>query len=103
MLLLLSRSICLPLGVQRLLRRFSLVLLLREHPREGSARCAVAALTGEAEESRPDEGTAAGEGGPQVQRHQRKVQKLGGVEDDSSYSANMLLGCVSISIHNSGS
>lgn len=91
-MLLFSRSICLPLGVQRLLRRFSLGLLLREHPREGSARCAVAALTGEAEESRPDERAAAGEGGPQVQRHQRKVEKLGGVEDDSSYSTDIFGG-----------
>lgn len=68
------------LGVRRPLCRFSLVLFLGKHPRQGRSRRAVAALSGEAEESGPDEGAAAGEGGPHVQRHQGEVQKLRGAE-----------------------
>lgn len=37
---------------------------------------AIAALPGKAQEGGPEEGAAAHEGGPHVQRHQDKVQKL---------------------------
>lgn len=72
-------------GVARLAlaaRRLGLALWpAGEHPGQGGGRRAVAALPGEAEEGGPDEGAAAGEGGAHVQRHQGKVQELGGAEE----------------------
>lgn len=55
---------------------FCIALLTGKHPGQSSASRAVPALKWEAEEDGPDEGTAAGECGPQVERHQGKVQKL---------------------------
>lgn len=43
---------------------------------QGHGGGAVAVLPGETQEGGPEEGAAAHEGGPHVQRHQDKVQKL---------------------------
>lgn len=67
----------LELGVCVLFGRFSGFSFRREHPCHSGRCCAVPSLTWEAEEGSPDEGAAAGEGGPHVQRHQGEVQKLG--------------------------
>lgn len=64
------------LGVHVLRCGFCFTLFRREHPCQSSSSCAVAALPWEAEEGGPNEGAAAGEGGPQVQRHQGEVHKL---------------------------
>lgn len=56
---------------------FCIVPFRGEQPGQGSNSRTVAALKGEAEEGGPDEGAAASEGGPHVQRHQGKVHKLG--------------------------
>lgn len=69
-------SLYLDLSDRFLLCGHWLVLFVGEHPFQGSAGRAVAALLWEAQEDGPDEGTAAGERGPHVQRHQGKVQKL---------------------------
>lgn len=66
----------LELWVCVLFGRFSGVFFRREHPRQSGRCCAVPGLTWEAEEGGPDEGAAAGEGGPHVQRHQGEVQEL---------------------------
>lgn len=55
---------------------FGFIPLRRKHPFQRGADSTVAALLWEAEENGPDECTAAREGGPHVQRHQGKVQKL---------------------------
>lgn len=69
-------SLYLDLSDRFLLCGYWLVLFVGEHPFQGSAGRAVAALLWEAQEDGPDERTAAGERGPHVQRHQGKVQKL---------------------------
>lgn len=69
-------NICLLLRACLGLRGVFSTLFRWEEPRQSGSGRPVSALAGEAEEGGPDEGTAAGEGGPHVQGHQGKVHTL---------------------------